>query len=452
MLSAARSGVSSTARLAFVAGNRSAAAGSNAGRRAFSTATADSIQVAAADDGAPVTTVTVALKAGPRYETAAGVAHALKSSFFKSTQKRTALALIREVELYGGVLSSSLSKEHLLLTAEFLRGDEDFFVPLLGEVVSQSAFRRHEFNEEVVPQIGSEYEQSLGNPLVLGFDQLTQTAFRHRGIGASLFASPIHPVSHAQTVAFAREAIAKNNLVVLGSGIDSGKLANLISKSFSGVPASGSVTKAASTYKGGEQRVAFAAPHGAEGSAASKAHFWLGFEGAATGSKPELAVLRAHLGGESSVKWSAGLSPLSQLNAKDPSVSASAFNLTFSDTGVFGAYISAPAPKLSAAVKSASAAIKEAASKISAEDLKKAIAKAKYDAAAAVEARAGSHEAVAGSLLETKKIVSLEETFKALEGVSASAVQSAAEKALKSKPTTVAVGDVNVLPYADEVL
>ena len=28
----------------------------------------------------------------------------------------------------------------------------------------------------------------------------------------------------------------------------------------------------------------------------------------------------------------------------------------------------------------------------------------------------------------------------------------AAEKALKSKPTTVAIGDVNALPYADEVL
>ena len=29
-----------------------------------------------------------------------------------------------------------------------------------------------------------------------------------------------------------------------------------------------------------------------------KAHFFLGFEGAATGAKPELAVLRAYLGGE----------------------------------------------------------------------------------------------------------------------------------------------------------
>jgi hypothetical protein len=43
---------------------------------------------------------------------------------FKSTAQRSALRLIREAELYGGLLSSSLSKEHLFLTAEFLRGDE----------------------------------------------------------------------------------------------------------------------------------------------------------------------------------------------------------------------------------------------------------------------------------------------------------------------------------------
>ncbi|KAE8224629.1 hypothetical protein CF319_g2517 [Tilletia indica] len=451
MLAAARS---SSVRLAAAAGSRTAsvATGSNVARRAFTTTTADSIQVAAVDDGAPVTTVTFALKAGPRYESAPGVAHALKNSFFKSTEKRSALALIREVELYGGVLSSSLSKEHLLLTAEFLRGDEDFFIPLLGEAIAQANFRRHEFSEEVTPQLAAEYEHSIGNPLVLGFDQLTQTAFRHRGVGASLFASPIHPVSHAQTVAFARSAIAKNNLVVLGSGIDSGKLANLASKSLATLSGAASVTKSDSAYKGGEQRVAFAAPHGSEGTSASLAHFFLGFEGAATGAKPELAVLRAHLGGETSVKWSSGLSPLAQLSAKDATVKASAFNLTFSDTGIFGAYVSAPPARLGAAVKSVASAIKEAASKISSEDLKKAIAKAKYDAASAFESRAGSHEAVAGALLESGKAVTLEDAFKALEGVSASSVSSAAEKALKSKPTTVAVGDVNVLPYADEVL
>jgi ubiquinol-cytochrome c reductase core subunit 2 len=34
------------------------------------------------------------------------------------------LGTVRESDLYGGVLSSSLGREHLALSAEFLKGDE----------------------------------------------------------------------------------------------------------------------------------------------------------------------------------------------------------------------------------------------------------------------------------------------------------------------------------------
>lgn len=95
-----------------------------ASRRSFTTQKAGAIPVAAADDGAPTSSVTVAVRAGPRYESTPGVANALKNFLFKSTSKRSALRLVRESELYGGLLSASLSKEHLFVTAEFLRGDE----------------------------------------------------------------------------------------------------------------------------------------------------------------------------------------------------------------------------------------------------------------------------------------------------------------------------------------
>ncbi|KAJ2980217.1 hypothetical protein NUW54_g11036 [Trametes sanguinea] len=82
------------------------------------------VKVAAADNGEATSAVTVIVKAGSRFETKPGVAHALKNYAFKSTDKRSTLGTVREAELYGGVLSSSLSREHLAVTAEFLRGDE----------------------------------------------------------------------------------------------------------------------------------------------------------------------------------------------------------------------------------------------------------------------------------------------------------------------------------------
>ncbi|CAO1628409.1 unnamed protein product [Sympodiomycopsis kandeliae] len=419
--------------------------------RSFTTAKAADIPVASSDDGAPTSSVTVALRAGPRFETSPGVASALKHFAFKSNAKRSALRVVRESELYGGLLSSSLSKEHLFLTTEFLRGDEDYFVELLGDVLATSRFVHHEFKEEVLPALRSEYEQVSSSPSTFGFDVLTQTAYRQRGLGASLYASQASPVGHQQVASFAKSAFARNNIAVLGTGIESNKLASLVSKNFAQVSATGqgAINAGPSTYFGGEQRVAFAADAHSDSPTAHHGHFFLGFQGS---SSPEYAVLRALLGGESSVKWSQGLSPLSQITSKVQGSSAHAFNLTFSDSGLFGAYVTAPTATLTQVAKEVTNAMKSIASGVSSEDLSRAIAKAKFQLATSMEDKETLRQSVGSTLLSNGQVRSLEEQFGQLDTVKAADVSSAAEKALKSKPTTVAIGDVHQLPYADDVL
>lgn len=424
-------------------------------QRAFTTANAAGVKTAAADDGALTSTVTVAIKAGSRYESAPGVAHVLKNYLFKSNQKRSALRLVREAEFYGGVLSTALTKEHLLLTAEFLRGDEEFFVEVLGDVLSKSKFAAHEFNEEVLPQVQAEYAQAQSNPAVLGYDSLLQTAYRQRSLGHSLFASPASPITHRQTVDFAHAAFAKDNIAVLGSGIDSAKLNQLVSAHFGELAASASVSSTPAKYFGGEQRVAFAAPHGAENTRAAHGHFFVGFEGAGhkdAEASANLAVLRALLGGESSVKWSNGVSPLSQIAESIPGARAAAFNLTFSDSGVFGAHVSAPSASVQQAASKVAQALKNVAGGLKEEAIKAAVAKAKFERATVLENRTAAHELVSAQLLEAGSVATLENAFAALDAVKPASLSKVAEKLLKSKPTTVAVGDVHKLPYADEVL
>ncbi|KDN39952.1 putative QCR2-40 kDa ubiquinol cytochrome-c reductase core protein 2 [Tilletiaria anomala UBC 951] len=448
--------VAAVARLAGASvSSSSSSVGGIAARRSFTTTSADSIKVAAADDGSATTTITVAIKAGPRYESSPGVAHALKNFFFKANHKRSALALIREAELYGGFFSSSTTKEHILLTADFLRGDEDFFVEVLGDAVSQAKFARHEYSESVVPLIQSDAEFAAANPLVSGFDQLTSTAYRNRGLGASLFASHSSPISYSDVQHYAKSVLAKNNLAVLGSGIESEKLAKLVQQHFAPLSpsaSSASTTKTPSTYYGGEHRVQYAPAHHDSSARASFGHVFLAFEGAANGASPELAVLRSLLGGESSVKWSKGQSPLSAISAQAPGATVSAFNLGFSDAGLFGIHVSAPHERIAAVAKSAMNALKEIASQSKVDDIKRAVAKAKFEAAATLEGRAASHEAVSSQLLESGSVSTLDSVFSALDKVDASALSKAAEKLLKSKPTTVVVGDVHKLPYADECL
>jgi len=93
--------------------------------RSFATAVdTTGVKVVTLDYNQPTSSVTVLVKAGSRFEPKQGVANVLKNFAFKSTAKRSAIGTVRESELYGGVLSSSLGREHLAFTAEFLRGDE----------------------------------------------------------------------------------------------------------------------------------------------------------------------------------------------------------------------------------------------------------------------------------------------------------------------------------------
>jgi len=80
---------------------------------------------------------------------------------FQSSAKRTALGTVREAELYGGVLSLTLSREYLALTAEFLRGDEELFIDVLASFIASGRFSRHELQDSVPPAVAAEIHRRV---------------------------------------------------------------------------------------------------------------------------------------------------------------------------------------------------------------------------------------------------------------------------------------------------
>ncbi|RPD52379.1 hypothetical protein L227DRAFT_514911 [Lentinus tigrinus ALCF2SS1-6] len=78
------------------------------------------VNVAAADNSKLTTAVSFLVNAGNRFEPKPVVAYPLKHYVFKCSF----LGTVREAEIYGGVLSSSRLREHLVLMVQFLRGDE----------------------------------------------------------------------------------------------------------------------------------------------------------------------------------------------------------------------------------------------------------------------------------------------------------------------------------------
>ncbi|KAE9387064.1 LuxS/MPP-like metallohydrolase [Gymnopus androsaceus JB14] len=389
------------------------------------------VKVAAVDNNQPTSSVTFLVKAGSRFEPKAGVAHGLKNFAFKSTDKRTAIGTVRESEIYGGVLSASLSREHLALTAEFLRGDEEYFVDVLTSFVTSGRYTRHEFSEYVAPVVESEIEATKFNPGFQAVEAAHALAF-HNGLGSSLMAPPHSSITHDDIKSFAQSAFTKDNIAVLGTGIDQATLSRLVEKSLSKISTASQLSSSASSYFGGETRLQ---AHG------GLQTVFIGF-GSAGAPSPELAALSAYLSPAPSVKWSQGTSPIATAILEGTTVEV--VHLPYSDASLFGLLVQGPT---GAAVKEAGIAavqaLKTAASGLKAEDLKKAVAKAKFAAASAVDSREGLYLPGGES--------SLDSALASLDKVSESGFTKTTSALVKAKPVFVAVGDVATLPYINDL-
>ncbi|EGN94743.1 hypothetical protein SERLA73DRAFT_187799 [Serpula lacrymans var. lacrymans S7.3] len=395
------------------------------------------VKVAAVDNGQPTSAVTFLIKAGSRYETKPGVAHALKNFAFKSTAKRSALGTVRESELYGGVLSSSLSREHLALTAEFLRGDEPFFVDLISSFITSGKYLRHEYDEYVVPVVEAESQAASSDSATLAVEAAHALAFRS-GLGSSIFASPHHAITTEEIKSYASSVFSKGNIAVVGTGIDQSTLAKLVEKSLASAASSVAPATSPSSYFGGETRIQ---SHG------GLQTVFIGF-GTTGPADPALSVLSAYLSPQPSVKWSQGLSPISTSIPAGTSVQT--VLLPYSDATLFGLLVQgSTAQGVKEAATVATKALKESAG-VKGDELQTAIAKAKFSAASALDGREGIVNTLAAKIFSGSE-TSIESTILALDKVDAAAFSKVVSSIVKGKPTYVAVGDIHALPFSDEI-
>jgi len=402
----------------------------------LATAADSSLKVAAVDNGQPTSSVTLVLKAGSRFETTPGAAHVLKNFAFKGTSQRSALRIVRESELHGGVLSATLGREYLALTAEFLRGDEEYFVDVLSGVLTSSKFATHELHETVAPQVEAEANAGLADPVAVALDVAHSLAFRN-GLGNPLFASPHGTLTIEDVKAFAAQAFTKENVAVIGSGVSDAVLSQLVQKTLAQLPSSPASTATATKYYGGESRV----------NAHSTPTVFIGF-GTSTPSAA-LSVLASYLDPTPSVKWSDGVSPLSKL---PKGTTVQIVHEVYSDGALFGLLVQG---ENAAAVKEASTIAVQALKSVSSgtlesEELARAVSKAKFSAASSVEGREGL-AAVYAPQLFAKSTYSLDATYASLDAIKSGDVAKASKGLLESKPTYVVVGNVGELPYADEL-
>ncbi|KAI2616363.1 LuxS/MPP-like metallohydrolase [Hypomontagnella submonticulosa] len=416
----------------------------------YDTSEVAGVKVATRDSHGPTTKLAVVAKAGTRYQPAPGLTVGLEEFAFKNTEKRLALRIVREAELLGGQLLAYHTREALVLEASFLREDIPYFTELLAEVISQTKYTTYEFHEDVERVLKVKQAKLAHDVSALALDSAHSVAF-HTGLGASLYptsSTPLKNYLNEHSIAdYAGAVYAKSNIALVGDGATPTALHKWTEQFFKSVPASPTSAVAlntkATTYYGGEQRT----PHTAGNSLV------LAFPGSSFGTyKPEIAVLASLLGGQPNVKWSPGFSLLSKAAASVPGVVASGSNLAYSDAGLLTIQITGAAASVRKIGEEAVKALKSISEGgVSKEDLTKAIAKAKFNALEASQSGISTLLSAGSGIIHTGKPFEIAETVKSIDGVTADNLKTAAKALLDGKATVAAVGDLNVLPYADEL-
>lgn len=246
----------------------------------------------------------------------------------------------------------------------------EYFVDVLSGVLTSTTFAPHELHEVVAPQVEAESRSALGDPATIALDVAHGLAFRN-GLGNPLFAS--QPVSLDAIKQYAAQAFTKENIAMIGSGISEATLARLVQNKLGSLPTGlKTVPSTATKYFGGESRVS---------SPGRPATLFIGF--GTEKPTPALSVLAAYFDPTPSLKWTEGTSPLAKLPT---GVTAHVVHNAYSDGALLAILIQGEdVAAVTEAGKFAVQAFKGAADGLKDDAFGKAVAKAKYGAASALE-------------------------------------------------------------------
>lgn len=280
----------------------------------------------------------------------------------------------------------------------------------------------HELNEHVIKLLKYKQEAISANPEAFADDVAHAVAF-HRGLGENIVPhadAPIGKYLNVDALAqFAQQAYAKPNISLVATGPSSADVSKWVGEFFKDLPAGASSSpyalkpKTASKYYGGEQRIS---------SKAGKNAVVIAFPGSSAfgtpGYKPEVSVLTALLGGQSTIKWSTGFSLLAQATQGFSHLRVSAKNHAYSDAGLFTVTLSGSAAHVGTACKNVVDTLKKvAAGEVAAEDIKKASALAKFRTLESAQLVDTGLEASGAALVNGGKAYQISEVARAMDKV-----------------------------------
>lgn len=204
-----------------------------------------------------LTTLTVKLNnAGSKAGAKPGLAHLYSKFNFLNTESKSALRFTRESELLGGQFSSHVTRDAVVLKTSFLKEDLPYYVEALGATLSTPAFRPHELTEVVLPLAHAEFAEANASNEIKAIEAAHAISFQ-RGYGRSLLYDGTQKVTVEDIARFAEDVVNTSNVEVFASGANNEDLTKFLQESsFAKIAGGASEQIPVVTNTGAEHRIA----------------------------------------------------------------------------------------------------------------------------------------------------------------------------------------------------
>ncbi|XP_012860922.1 cytochrome b-c1 complex subunit 2, mitochondrial [Echinops telfairi] len=378
--------------------------------------------IASLENYAPASRIGLFIKAGSRYEDSSnlGTSHLLRLASTLTTKGASSFKITRGIEAVGGKLSVTATREHMAYTVECMRDDVDTVMEFLLNVTTAPEFRRWEV-AALQSQLKIDKAVAFQNP------QACKCIFRLHYYVQNNFTSA--------------------RMALIGLGV-SHPVLKQVAEQFLNMRGGLGLSGAKSVYRGGEVR---------EQNGDSLVHAVLVAESAAIGSAEAnvFSVLQHVLGAGPHVKrGSNATNALYQAVAKGihQPFDVSAFNASYSDSGLFGIYTVSQAAAAGDVIRAAYDQVKTIAQGGLSDTVLQA-AKNKLKAAylMSVESSEGFLNEVGLQALVAGSYVPPTTVLQQIDAVTATDVKNAAVKFVSGKKSMATSGNLGHTPFLDEL-
>ncbi|XP_041818442.1 cytochrome b-c1 complex subunit 2, mitochondrial isoform X2 [Chelmon rostratus] len=405
--------------------------------------------IASQENYSPASKIGVFIKAGCRYETPdnQGVTHLLRLASNLTTKGASAFKICRGVESVGGSLSVTSSRENMVYTVDCLRDDFDTVMEYLINVTTAPEFRSWEVSD-LTPRVKLDKALAAQSTQIAVVEGLHDAAYKN-ALCNSLYC-PDHMVGNIQSEHlhhFVQNNFTSARMALVGLGVDHTVLKQ-VGEQFLNIRSGAGTTGAKAQYRGGEIRLA---------STSSMVHSAVVSQSAAAGTNEALAfsVLQHALGAGLHVKRGSGTSSKlvqAVIKATADPFDVSAFNASYSDSGLFGVYTISQAAAAGDVMKAALAQVKAVADGgITAADLTQAKAQVKAQFLMSLETSEGMLEDMGAQALAGGSYCPPEQISKNIDNVTLTDVANAAKKFVSGKKTMASSGNLIKTPFVDEL-